>query len=191
MSTPLRTIVGLSGSLRRGSLNTMLLDAAGARLPEGFRFVRAEWREVPIYDGDLEAAGAPPAVEALKAEIAAADALLVASPEYNHSLPGGLKNAIDWLSRPPPDRARVFGGKVVGLIGLTPGPGGTRAAQTAWLPVFRALGLDVYAGHMVFGTHAGQAFGPDRRIVDDALDRALGGFVAGFADHVRRHARAG
>jgi chromate reductase len=191
MSPPVRTIVGLSGSLRRGSLNTMLLDAAGAKLPDGLRFVRAEWRELPIYDGDVEAAGAPPAVEALKAEVAAAAALLVVSPEYNHSLPGGLKNAFDWLSRPPTERARLFHGKVVGIVGVTPGPGGTRAAQTAWLPVFRALGLDVYAGHMVFGTNAGQAFGPDRRIVDDALDRALGAFVTGFAEHVRRHARTG
>src|SRR5262245_55206559 len=135
------TIVGLSGSVRRGSFNALLLSAAARAAPSGTTVDIASIRDVPLYDGDLEAeAGIPQPVRALKERILAADGLLLVTPEYNNSVPGVFKNAIDWLSRPPADIGRVFGGRPVGLMGATPGAGGTILAQAAWLPVLRTLG---------------------------------------------------
>ena len=111
-------IVGISGSLRRGSYNSALLRAAAASMPGGAALVVGSMAGIPLYDGDDEAAnGVPPPVAALKDAIATADGLLLATPEYNNSVPGVFKNAIDWLSRPPADVARVFAGKRVALVG--------------------------------------------------------------------------
>src|SRR5690606_20705444 len=111
-------IVGLCGSLRRGSFNAALLRAAAMLAPEGSRIDARTLHGVPLYDGDMEAAeGIPPAVAALKDAVAAADGLLLATPEYNNGIPGVFKNAIDWMSRPAADIARVFGGKPVAVIG--------------------------------------------------------------------------
>src|SRR5437868_5870404 len=118
-------ILGISGSLRKGSFNTMLLNAAVKLAPAGTTIEVASIRDIPLYDGDVESAGFPPAVQTLKDKVIAADALLIVTPEYNNSIPGVAKNAIDWLSRPPADVPRVFSGKPVGLIGATPGQGGT------------------------------------------------------------------
>src|SRR5688500_17034626 len=119
-------LVGISGSLRKGSYNTMLLNAASAMLQEGSKLIRWNIKGIPLYDGDVEAAqGMPAAVTELKDAIAAADGLLVATPEYNNSMPGVLKNVIDWLSR---------------LIGASLGGFGTILSQNAWLPVLRTLG---------------------------------------------------
>src|SRR3989442_9011341 len=120
------TIVGFAGSLRQGSYNAGLVRAAGAMMPAGSELHAASIREIPLYNGDDEAArGVPPAVTALKDAIAAAGGLLLATPEYNNSIPGVAKNAIDWLSRPPADIARVFGGKAVAIIGASPSGFGT------------------------------------------------------------------
>jgi len=121
-------IVGLCGSLRRGSFNAALLRAAAMLAPEGSRIDARTLHGVPLYDGDMEAAeGIPPAVAALKDAVAAADGLLLATPEYNNGIPGVFKNAIDWMSRPSADIARVFGGKPVAVIGASPGGFGTHA----------------------------------------------------------------
>ena len=135
------TIIGLSGSLRRASYNTALLRTAAELAPAGCTVEIASIREIPLYDGDLEAEqDIPQPVAALKNRVAAADGLLLVTPEYNNSIPGVFKNVIDWLSRPAADIGRVFGGKPVGLIGATPGGMGTAFSQTAWLPVLRTLG---------------------------------------------------
>jgi len=103
-------ILGLSGSLRERSFNSALLRCAAELLPPDARIELTSIREIPLYDGDVETReGIPKSVQALKERIVASDALLIATPEYNNSIPGVAKNAIDWLSRPNADIPRVFG----------------------------------------------------------------------------------
>src|SRR5688572_32746389 len=141
------TILALSGSLRAGSYNTMLLRAAQQFAPAGTTIEEGSIRGIPLYDGDLEAKeGSPAAVVALKEKIRAADGVLLVTPEYNNSIPGVFKNAIDWLSRPSADIARVFGGRPVAVMGAPPGGFGTVLSRTAGLPVLKRLGTAAYFG---------------------------------------------
>src|SRR5512136_2125336 len=134
------TITGLSGSLRAGSFNTALLRAAAGLMPEGTQLLVRTIHGIPLYDGDTEAsAGIPAAVRELGEAIASADGLLLATPEYNNSLPGPFKNAIDWLSRIEDSPRPVFTGKPVAVMGASPGGFGTLLAQDAWLSVLRTL----------------------------------------------------
>jgi chromate reductase len=178
-------IIGLSGSLRRGSLNTRLLRAAVEFAPAGTSIEIASLRDIPLYDGDVEAEqGLPEAVRALKERIATADGVLLVSPEYNNSLPGVMKNAVDWLSRPASDIARVWRRRPVGLIGVTPGPGGTSLAQAAWLPVLRTLGTLPYFGGRVQIASGSQAFDPQGSLTDAKLRTLLETYVHGFCEFV-------
>lgn len=171
-------ILGICGSLRRGSFNSALLQAAVRLRPEQLR--AASIRDIPLYDGDLEAAGFPEAVESLKQQVAVASGLLLVSPEYNNSVPGVLKNAVDWLSRPSGDLRNVFAGKPVVVMGATPGAFGTILAQGAWLPVFRALGARYWAGGRLLVPAASGVFDADGRLTDDAVRERLEGFLDGF-----------
>jgi chromate reductase, NAD(P)H dehydrogenase (quinone) len=119
-------IVGVSGSLRKGSFNTAALRAARELAPEGVAIEIADLSEIPLYNDDVFAQGFPPAVDRLRQQIRAADALLFACPEYNYSLTGVLKNAIDWASRQPD---QPFAGKPAALMGASRGPTGTARAQ--------------------------------------------------------------
>ena len=179
-------IVGIAGSLRRGSHNAALLRAARELAPAGTEIDIATIAGIPLYDGDQESErGIPEPVATLKDRIAAADGLLLVTPEYNHSLPGVLKNAVDWLSRPPKDIPRVFGDKAVAIMGATPGLGGTRLAQAAWLPVLRALGTRFWSGRQLYVAGAGQAFDAEGRLTDEKVRKLLGEFMAGFAAFAR------
>jgi NAD(P)H-dependent FMN reductase len=179
------TIVGISGSLREQSFNTMLLRAAAAAMPADSRLEIATIRGIPLYDGDVEARdGIPPAVQALKDTIAAADGLLLVTPEYNNSMPGTLKNAIDWLTRPPRDIARVFRGRPVALMGATPGGGGTILAQNAWLPVFRTLGMLHWTERRLIVSNAASVFDEAGALVDEATRAKLAKFIEGFVTFV-------
>lgn len=120
-------VLGISGSLRKKSFNTALLHAAAEVAPEGLTLEVADLHGIPLYDADVEAEGRPAAVEELRQRIAKADALLFASPEYNYSFSGVLKNAIDWLSRPPKDTP--LSGKPIAITGATGGNFGTIRAQ--------------------------------------------------------------
>ncbi|MDX3884984.1 MAG: NADPH-dependent FMN reductase [Sphingomonas sp.] len=183
------TIVGLSGSLRRHSYNSGLIRAAAARAPEGVTIDIVSIAGIPLYDGDVEAQdGIPPAVAALKDRIAAADGLLIATPEYNNSIPGVLKNAIDWASRPPADSGRVFAAKPVAVIGASPGGFGTILSQTAWLPVLRSLGCRQWSGGRLLVSRAGKAFDAEGELTDPAVLTQLGEFVAAFAASLRQGA---
>ncbi|HUH04830.1 MAG TPA: NADPH-dependent FMN reductase, partial [Kofleriaceae bacterium] len=184
---PMSTIIAISGSLRRGSYNTALLRAAAEVAPADLTIEIASIAGVPLYDADVERAdGVPALVQSLKDRIAAADGLLLATPEYNNSIPGVFKNAIDWLSRPPKDIARVFADKPVGLIGATPGRSGTRLAQSAWLPVLRTLGMQPWFGKQLYVGGAGKVFDESGALIDTTIRELLTGFMAGFAEFVQR-----
>jgi chromate reductase len=179
-------IIGLSGSLRRGSFNSAVLRAAAALMPPDSVLEIQSIAGIPLYDGDLEAAsGVPAPVARLKDLIAGAHGLLLVSPEYNNSIPGVAKNAIDWLSRPSSDVPRVFRGRPVAIAGASPGGFGTVLAQNAWLPVFRALGADVWPGGRLLVSRAAATVGPDGEIADTATRQAIEKFVAGYVAFVR------
>jgi len=171
-------ILGISGSLRKGSYNSALLRAAQAIYPDSIRIARID--RIPLYNADVEAAGFPAAVEEVKQQVAAADGLLLVSPEYNNSLPGVLKNAIDWLSRPSGDIRNVFRDKPVALIGASPGGFGTILGQGSWLPVMRTLRARHWTAGRLMVSHAHDAFDEDGALVDDHLRERLQEFVGGF-----------
>lgn len=179
-------LVGLSGSLRAASYNSALLRAAQEAASPDVELIAADIRGIPLYDGDLEAEqGLPEAVVALKDLIAGCDGLMLFTPEYNNSIPGPFKNAIDWLSRPASDIGRVFGGRPVAVLGASPGPFGTMMSQAAWLPVLRTLGTAPWFGQRMLVSRAGAVFDADGRLIDDDVRQRLAAFVAGFAGHVR------
>lgn len=175
-------LIGLSGSLREGSFNSALLRAAAERMPAGAELSIRSIRGIPLYDGDLESTeGIPQAVSDLKDAIAAADGLILATPEYNNSVPGVFKNAIDWLSRPSADIKRVFGGKPVAIMGATPGGFGTVLSQAAWLPVLRTLGTKPWHGGRLVVAHADDVFDANGALTDEKVREQLERFVHGFA----------
>jgi chromate reductase len=175
-------LVGLSGSLRGASYNAMLLRAAAQLTPAGTTVEIATIRGIPLYDGDVEASeGIPATVQELKKKITAADGLLIVTPEYNNSIPGVLKNAIDWLSRPSEDIRTVFGGRPVAVIGITPGQGGTALAQTAWLPIWRTLGTIPWFGGRLMVSNAEDVFDSEGKMIDEKTKARLETFIKGFA----------
>ena len=175
-------ILGISGSLRAGSFNTALLRAAQQVAGDGIAFDAVTLHGIPLYDGDAEARdGLPAAVTALKDRIVASDGVLLVTPEYNNGIPGVFKNAIDWLSRPAADIARVFGDKPFALVGASPGGFGTILSQNHWLPVLKTLGVQLWAGNRLMVSRAGSAFDADGELVDAKLREQLAGFVQGFA----------
>ncbi|AXK40250.1 NADPH-dependent FMN reductase [Crenobacter cavernae] len=179
------SIVGISGSLRAGSYNTALLRAALRLAPDGTVIEIASIRGIPLYDGDVESAsGLPESVVALKSSIEHADGLLLVTPEYNNSLPGVFKNAIDWLSRPPADIPKVFGNLPVAVIGASPGGFGTILAQNAWLPVLRTLGTRPWFGGRLMMSRASGLFDEAGELVDEAVQTQLRRFLHGFAAYV-------
>jgi len=183
-------LVGLSGSLRRQSFNSALLRAAQSVLPVDCELVLESIAAIPLYNGDDEAAvGVPTRVAELKDAIAAADGLLISTPEYNNAMPGVLKNAIDWLSRPLVDRERVFGGLPVALMGASPGRFGTVLAQNAWLPVFRTLGANLWSGRLLV-SGANTLVDEHGRLHDADTLKRLDAFVTQFVQFVRAAHRA-
>ena len=158
---------GLAGSLRKGSYNRALLRAAITVAPSGFDIeVFERLGEIPLYNADVEAAGDPEPVAALKAAIGAADALLIVTPEYNYGVPGVLKNAIDWASRPP--SSSVLDGKPIALMGATPGRTGTARAQLALRQSFVFTRSAVLPGPEVLVAEAHEKFAPDGTLRDEA-----------------------
>lgn len=172
------TIFALSGSLRRASFNAGLLRAAAAEMPEGSELVVGTIAGVPLYDADLEAEGTPQDVIALRERIARADGLLLATPEYNNGIPGVFKNAVDWIASGA--GAKVFDGKPVAVIGASPMGFGTISAQTAWLPVLRALKADQWHGGRLTVSGARKLFDTDGNLTDDETREKLRDFLAGF-----------
>ena len=175
-------ILGISGSLRRGSFNTALLRSAQALVPEGVTLEAATLHGIPLYDADVEQhEGIPPAVAALKSRMQDSHALLLATPEYNNGIPGVFKNAIDWLSRPPADVPRLFANRPVALIGASPGGFGTVLSQAAWLPVLRTLGMRLFSGGRILASHADKTVASGGEAMDPALRAQLADFLKKYA----------
>ena len=180
------TIIGLSGSLRAGSFNTALLRAAVGLMPEGSQLIANTIHGIPLYDGDVEAsAGIPARVSELGLAIANADGLLLATPEYNNSIPGTFKNAIDWLSRIDDSDNPIFSGKPVAIMGASPGGFGTLLSQNAWLSVLRTLETQPWFGGRLLVSRAASVFDAKGQMTDEAAKQKLREFVAGFVRYVQ------
>jgi chromate reductase len=153
-------VLGISGSLRSGSLNSALLRAAAERLPAGAELVEYErLGEIPPYDEDVELEGTPAVVEELRQAVRSADAVLIATPEYNHSIPGQLKNALDWVSRPAGKSA--LNSKPAAAIGASTGMFGAVWAQAELRKVLGALGGRVVEAELPVG-HTKELLDGDR-----------------------------
>jgi chromate reductase, NAD(P)H dehydrogenase (quinone) len=183
-------IVGISGSLRQKSFNTSLLRAAAEVAPAGVTIDVRTIHGIPLYDADVEnGPGIPEAVTKLKDDIASADGVLLVTPEYNNSIPGVFKNAIDWLSRPDADIARVFRGRPVAIIGASPGRFGTTLSQSAWLPVIRTLGMRPWLDERLLVFEARKAFDDAGKLIDPHTRERMVKFVEGYCAFVAANAR--
>ncbi len=177
-------ILGISGSLRAASWNTAALHAVAALLPEGHQLEISAIGDLPLVNQDLERDGKyPEAVERVRAQILAADALIFATPEYNASIPAPLKNVIDWGSRP----ANVFVGKPVAILGASPGALGTARAQYPLRQTLGVLSVQMLFQPEMFIGGAAQKFS-DGKLTDqptrDFMEKMLATFIT-FAERVR------
>jgi chromate reductase len=180
-SAPL-PVLALSGSLRRASFNTALL-AAAQRASGTLQLTRFDYlAAVPMFDADVEAAGEPEAVGALRAALGRSDGLLLACPEYNAGPSGAMKNAIDWLSRPP---ARMLRGMAVGMIGASPGASGTVRAQAQLRQSLSSAGALVLPAPDFSLAHAAERLGGGGRLLRAEDEAALTAYLARFAEWVR------
>ena len=175
-------LLGLSGSLRAGSHNTALLRAATSLVPPSVTLTVRTVHDVPLYDGDVEAQGLPAGVVALREAIRAADGVVISTPEYNHGVPGVLKNALDWVSRGADSPLR---GRPVLLLSASPGGMGGVRAHLAWLPTLYAVGMRMLPGHEFCLSNAGQAFAADGSLADERTRERLRTDLATFATWCR------
>jgi chromate reductase len=183
---PLR-VLAFAGSLRAASCNRMLLHAAVELAPEGMEIEIFDLRAIPLFDEDVESAGTPPAVEAFRDAIRRADALLIATPEYNHGVPGVLKNAIDWASRPP--RRSPLAGKPAAVFGASPGATGTARAQTQLRASFVFTDTPVLPQPEVLVFRAHEKFDADGRLTDEPTRVFVGRLLVALADWTARLTR--
>jgi chromate reductase len=169
-------LLGIAGSHRESSYNQGLLRAARELSPEGVELVEFDVRGLPFYDGDLEAAGDPEPVTELKEAIRDADALVIATPEYNRGLPGVLKNAIDWASRPA--LASPLAGKPVAIMGATTGFGGTARAQQQLRDALEFPGAVVLQQPEVLVSEAYLRFDENGELVDEQTREEISALLA-------------
>lgn len=168
-------IVGISGSLRKGSYNTMALRAAQKLAPAGVTLEIADISQIPLYNEDVRAGGEPEAVVQLKAQLRAADAVLIVTPEYNFSIPGVLKNALDWMSRPPEP---PLDGKPVAIMGASQGPLGTARVQYDLRKVMVFMNAFVVNKPEVFIGSAQTKFNAAGELTDEATAKIIGELLA-------------
>ena len=179
-------IVGIAGSLRQASFNRALLRAATELAPATLRITTHDLLAIPLYNGDVETVEVPRAVLALREAVQAADGLLIATPEYNHGVPGVLKNTIDWLSRPP--RASALNGKPAAIMGATPGVGGTARGQSQLRQAFVFTNTYAMAQPEVLVAKANEKFDASGTLTDQPTREFLGKFLAAFAAWIERFA---
>ncbi len=176
-------VLAIAGSLRRGSYNRGVLRAAKDLAPEGLELESFDLSMIPLYDGDVEKQGFPPSVQELRERIRAADAVLIATPEYNYSVPGVLKNSIDWASRPPD---QPFRDKPVAIVGATPGGFGTTRAQHHLRQSFVFLNARVLSRPELLIAGAAEKFDADGRLVDEKTRKLLGELLLALGAWTRR-----
>ena len=177
-------VLGISGSLRRGSYNTRLLETIKAMLPPGMALEIAAFDGLPIYNGDDEdKSGIPPSALDFIGRIRVADAVIIATPEYNFSIPGGLKNAIDWVSR---IKQQPFLHKRVGIVGASGGPIGTARSQYHLRQALQALEAYVMPRPEVFVSNAPGKFAADGTLADEATRHVLETWLKAFDRFVRQ-----
>ena len=160
-------IAGLSGSLREKSFNSSLLRAIPELLPDGVMLNIVHYADLPMYNQDLDLPSAgerPEPVQVFRNSLSTADVILIVSPEYNYSIPGALKNAIDWASR---GKDSPITGKVAGLMGVTTGMWGTIRMQQAFRPVFQYLNLKVVNQPEILIARAKEKFDSNGNFTDD------------------------
>jgi chromate reductase len=178
-------VLGIAGSLRKGSYNRALLRAAQELAPDGMRIETYEGLgDIPLYNGDLEAQGMPEPVLRFTDAIRPADALLIVTPEYNYGVPGVLKNAIDWASRPPKDTP--LKGKPVALMGASPGMTGTARAQLALRQSFIFLQMPAVLSPEVLVARAHEKFDADGRLTDETARKLVRQLLEALGDWTRR-----
>lgn len=178
------TVVGIAGSLRQASFNRGLLRAAIELAPASLQITAHELLSIPLYNADVEASAVPASVDALREAVRHADALLIATPEYNHGVPGVLRNAIDWLSRPP--RGSALDGKPAAIMGASPGMIGTARAQVQLRQAFVFTNTYAMLQPEVLVARAAEKFDPAGRLTDEATRKYLAGFLERFAEWIRR-----
>lgn len=184
-------VVGISGSLRSDSHNTRLLRAAAELLPPGAELELVGIGDLPIYNEDLDTHPAPSSVQRLRDAIASADAIVISTPEYNASIPGGLKNALDWASRP--FAVNVFRGKPVLVLGASTGLFGAVWAQAEVRKVLDHMGAKVLDSEFPVG-QAHEAFGETElteQTAGEELERQLAVLVALARDMTAEQGREG
>ena len=176
-------LLAISGSLRKGSFNTALLHTAQQEAPDDVAIEIYDYSDIPLYNGDVEAAGFPAAATRLKERILKADAILFAVPEYNYSFPGVLKNAVDWASRPYGKSA--WAGKPAAMVSTGGGLGAARA-QYHFRQVLVSQGMHLLHAPEVFVANAGTKFDKDLRLTDDVARGLIGQVVVKLRDWSRR-----
>ncbi len=176
-------VLGISGSLRKGSYNSMALRAAQKLAPQGMSIEIADISRIPLYNDDVRAAGEPAEVAALKAQIRAADAVLLVTPEYNFSIPGVLKNTLDWMSRPPEP---PFDGKVVAIMGASPGPVGTARVQYDLRKVLVFMNAFTVNKPEVFIANCAGKFDAEGHLTDEAGAKFIGELLVSMQNLKKR-----
>jgi chromate reductase len=180
-------ILGFAGSLRKASYNRALLRAAQDLVPEGMTIDAFDLADVPLYNGDVEALGDPRSVADLKQAIRNADAVLLVTPEYNHGVPGVMKNAVDWASRPP--QGAALSEKPVGIIGASPGITGSARGQSQLRQAFEFTNSYCMPQPELLVFKAHEKFDPEGRLTDEPTRAYLQRYLGAFADWTRRFAR--
>jgi chromate reductase len=188
MSNRPLTILGIAGSLRSGSYNRALLRAAQGLVPDGMTIESFDLIDVPLYNGDVEAAGDPPAVAELKLAIRGVDGVLFVTPEYNHGVPAVMKNALDWASRPP--REAPLAQKPVGIIGASPGITGSARGQSQLRQAFEFTDSFCMPQPELLVFKAHEKFDERGELIDAATARYLARYLAALAIWVQRFAPA-
>jgi chromate reductase len=182
LTIPIR-VLGIAGSLRRASFNRALLAAAVELAPERMQIDIFDLAEVPLYNADVEAEGDPDPVARLKQAIRAADAVLMATPEYNHGVPAVMKNAVDWTSRPP--ASAPLARKPVGIIGASPGMTGSARGQSQLRQAFEFTNSFCMPQPELLVFRAHEKFDREGKLIDEATSRYLLRYLEAFLAWVR------